>query len=321
MKNYLEFEKPLAEIEGKAVELRAMAAQSEDNVDVEKEAAALDKKAEKLLVRLYKNLTPWRKCQVARHADRPHCSDYIGAIFTEYTPLAGDRNFADDSAVMGGLARFNDQPAVVIGHEKGNDTNSRLHHNFGMSRPEGYRKAVRLMDMADRFGLPIITLVDTPGAFPGKGAEERGQSEAIARSTEKCLQVGVPLISIIIGEGGSGGAVAFASADKLAMLEHSVYSVISPEGCASILWKDPEKMREAAEALRLTAQDLHKLGIADVIIPEPVGGAQRNKEETMETVRQEIAKLLKSLSGMSRDKLIASRRKKFLDMGSKTLVA
>ena len=321
MQNYLEFEKPLAEIEGKAAELRAMAEQSEDDIDVKKETAALDKKAAKMLEDLYKNLTPWRKCQVARHADRPHCSDYIDALFTEYMPLAGDRNFADDSAVMGGLARFNDQPVVVIGHEKGNDTKSRLHHNFGMSRPEGYRKAIRLMEMADRFGLPIITLVDTPGAFPGKGAEERGQSEAIARSTEKCLQVGVPLISIIIGEGGSGGAVAFASADKLAMLEHSVYSVISPEGCASILWKDAEKMREAAEALRLTAQDLEKLGVADVIIPEPLGGAQRDKETAMENVRVELTKMLKSLSGKSREKLITARRKKFLDMGSKSLVA
>ena len=321
MKNYLEFEKPLAEIEGKAAELRAMAHKSEDDVDVEKEAAALDKKAEKLLVKMYKDLSPWRKCQVARHADRPHCSDYINAIFTEYTPLAGDRNFADDSAIMGGLARFNDQPVIVIGHEKGNDTASRLHHNFGMSRPEGYRKAIRLMDMADRFGLPIITLIDTPGAFPGKGAEERGQSEAIARSTEKCLQVGVPVISVIIGEGGSGGAVALASADRLAMLEHSVYSVISPEGCASILWKDAEKMREAAEALRLTAQDLKNLGVADVIIPEPMGGAQRDKVEAMENVRIEITKMLKSLNGKPRKKLIADRRKKFLDMGSKALVA
>ncbi|MFK5996778.1 MAG: acetyl-CoA carboxylase carboxyltransferase subunit alpha [Rhodobacterales bacterium] len=321
MKTYLEFEKPLAEIEGKAVELRAMAHQSEDDVDLEKEAAALDVKAEKLLQKIYKDLTPWRKCQVARHAERPHCSDYINAIFTEYMPLAGDRNFADDSAIMGGLARFNDQPVVVIGHEKGADTKSRLHHNFGMPRPEGYRKAIRLMELADRFGLPIITLIDTPGAFPGKGAEERGQAEAIARSTEKCLQVGVPLISVIIGEGGSGGAVALASADKLAMLEHSVYSVISPEGCASILWKDAEKMREAAEALRLTAQNLKELGVADVIIPEPMGGAQRDKVQTMENVRTEVAKLLKSLKGKSRKKLIAERRKKFLDMGSKALVA
>jgi acetyl-CoA carboxylase carboxyl transferase subunit alpha len=222
---------------------------------------------------------------------------------------------------MGGLARFNDQPVVVIGHEKGNDTTSRLHHNFGMARPEGYRKAIRLMEMADRFNLPIITLVDTPGAFPGKGAEERGQSEAIARSTEKCLQVGVPIISIIIGEGGSGGAVAFASADRLAMLEHSIYSVISPEGCASILWKDAEKMREAAEALRLTAQDLKNLGVADVIIPEPIGGAQRNKQETLDNVSKSIAEMLKELNGKSRKKIIADRRKKFLDLGSKALVA
>jgi acetyl-CoA carboxylase carboxyl transferase subunit alpha len=321
MQNYLEFEKPLAEIEGKAAELRAMEHQGEDDVDLEKEAVALDKKAAKLLAKLYKDLSPWCKCQVARHAERPHCSDYIEAIFTEYTPLAGDRNFADDSAIMGGLARFNDQPVVVIGHEKGNDTASRLHHNFGMSRPEGYRKAIRLMDMADRFGLPIITLIDTPGAYPGKGAEERGQAEAIARSTEKCLQVGVPVISVIIGEGGSGGAVALASGDRLAMLEHSVYSVISPEGCASILWKDAEKMREAAEALRLTAQNLKELGVADAIIPEPVGGAQRNKTEAMENVRTEVAKLLKTLSKKSHEKLIAERRKKFLDMGMKALAS
>jgi acetyl-CoA carboxylase carboxyl transferase subunit alpha len=321
MTNYLEFEKPLAEIEAKAAELRIMAAKSEEEMDVEKEASALDTKAEKLLVKMYKDLTPWRKCQVARHADRPHCSDYIKTIFTEYTPLAGDRNFADDSAIMGGLARFNDQPVIVIGHEKGNDTNSRLHHNFGMSRPEGYRKAIRLMEMADRFGLPIITLIDTPGAYPGLGAEERGQSEAIARSTEKCLQVGVPIVSVIIGEGGSGGAVAIASGDKLAMLEHSVYSVISPEGCASILWKNAEKMREAAEALRLTAQDLKELGVIDMIIPEPTGGAQRDPAAAMENVRKEITKMLKSLSGKSSKKLIADRRKKFLDMGSKALVA
>lgn len=319
--HYLDFEKPLAEIEGKAVELRAMAAQSEDNVDVGKEAAALDKKAEKMLKDMYKDLTPWRKCLVARHVERPHTSDYIDALFTEYTPLAGDRNFGEDNAIMGGLARFNDQPVVVIGHEKGKDTTTRLHHNFGMARPEGYRKAIRLMEMADRFGLPIVTLVDTPGAFPGKGAEQRGQSEAIARSTEKCLQVGVPIISIIIGEGGSGGAVAFASADKVAMLEHSIYSVITPEGCASILWRDAEKMREAAEALRLTAQDLKKLGVCDIIIPEPTGGAQRNPDETLENVRKAIDKMLKSLKGKSREKLIANRRKKFLDIGSKGLAA
>ena len=320
MQNYLEFEKPLAEIEGKAEELRAMARQNEE-MDVSKEAAALDDKAASMLSDMYEKLTPWQKCQVARHPDRPHCIDYIEALFTEFTPLAGDRNFADDHAVMGGLARFNDQPVVVIGHEKGNDTKSRIERNFGMARPEGYRKAVRLMDLADRFGLPVITLIDTTGAYPGKGAEERGQSEAIARSTEKCLAIGVPLIAVIIGEGGSGGAVAFAAADKLVMLEHSVYSVISPEGCASILWKDATKMREAAEALRLTAQDLQELGVADEVIAEPVGGAQRNPTEAIEAVGEKVANLLQELGKSDAKTLRTARRKKFLDMGSKALVA
>jgi acetyl-CoA carboxylase carboxyl transferase subunit alpha len=318
--NYLDFEKPLAEIEGKAEELRALARQNSE-MDVEQEAAALDKKADDLLRDLYKSLTPWRKCQVARHPDRPHCSDYIDALFTDFTPLAGDRNFADDHAVMGGLARFDDRPVVVIGHEKGHDTKSRIERNFGMARPEGYRKAVRLMDIADRFGLPVITLVDTPGAYPGKGAEERGQSEAIARSTQKCLQIGVPLISVIIGEGGSGGAVAFATADRLAMLEHSIYSVISPEGCASILWKDAEKMREAAEALRLTAQDLHKLGVCDLVIKEPLGGAQRDRDATIAEVGKAIRSMLAQLKDRGGADLIASRRRKFLDMGAKGLAA
>ena len=320
MTTYLDFEKPLAEIEGKAEELRAMARQSE-GMDVEAEAAALDRKAAEMLRELYKSLTPWRKCQVARHTDRPHCRDYISALFTEYTPLAGDRNFADDHAVMGGLARFQDRPVVVIGHEKGHNTKTRIERNFGMARPEGYRKAVRLMDMADRFNLPVITLVDTPGAYPGKGAEERGQSEAIARSTEKCLQIGVPLISIIIGEGGSGGAVAFATADRLAMLEHAIYSVISPEGCASILWKDAEKMREAAEALRLTAQDLQKLGVCDQVIKEPLGGAQRDKPATIDEVGRAIGQMLDQLGMIDRKALIAGRRRKYLDMGSKGLAA
>ncbi|WP_417275436.1 acetyl-CoA carboxylase carboxyltransferase subunit alpha [Celeribacter halophilus] len=320
MTHYLEFEKPLAEIEGKAEELRALARNNEE-MDVEKEAAALDKKAADLLKDLYKGLTPWRKCQVARHPERPHCKDYIDALFTEYTPLAGDRNFADDHAVMGGLARFNDQPVVVIGQEKGHDTKSRIERNFGMARPEGYRKAIRLMDLADRFGLPVIALVDTPGAYPGKGAEERGQSEAIARSTEKCLNLKVPMISVIIGEGGSGGAVAFASANKLAMLEHSVYSVISPEGCASILWKDAEKMREAAEALRLTAQDLHKLGVIDQIIPEPLGGAQRDREATFAAVGKAIEAMLAPLKKKKPETILKDRRKKFLEIGSKGLAA
>ena len=320
MTNYLDFERPLAEIEGKAEELRAMARQNAE-MDIEAEAAALDKKAADLLVSLYKDLTPWRKCQVARHPDRPHCKDYIEALFSEYTPLAGDRNFADDHAVMGGLARFNDTPVMVIGHEKGNDTKSRIERNFGMARPEGYRKAIRLMDMAHRFGLPVITLVDTPGAYPGKGAEERGQSEAIARSTEKCLQIGVPLVSVIIGEGGSGGAVAFATADRLAMLEHAIYSVISPEGCASILWKDGGKMREAAEALRLTAQDLNRLGVCDQVIKEPLGGAQRDKAGTIAEVGRTIAQMLGQLRPLDRKALIAGRRRKYLDLGAKGLAA
>jgi len=318
--NYLEFEKPLAEIEGKAEELRALARKSE-GMNVDNEAAALDKKAADLLRELYKNLDPWRKCQVARHQDRPHCVDYIDALFTEFTSLAGDRNFADDHAVVGGLARFNDQSVVVIGHEKGNDTKSRIERNFGMARPEGYRKAIRLMDIADRFGLPVITLIDTPGAYPGKGAEERGQSEAIARATMKCLQIGVPLISVVIGEGGSGGAVAFATANRVLMLEHSIYSVISPEGCASILWKDAEKMREAATALRLTAQDLLKLGVIDQIVKEPLGGAQRGRAEAIAAVGKALASALKDLSGRKRGEIIRDRREKFLDMGARGLAA
>jgi acetyl-CoA carboxylase carboxyl transferase subunit alpha len=290
-------------------------------MDISAEAAALDAKAAVMLKDLYKSLTPWRKCQVARHPERPHCQDYVKAMFTDFTPLAGDRNFADDHAVIGGLARFNDQPVMVIGHEKGNDTKSRIERNFGMARPEGYRKAARLLDLADRFKLPVITLVDTAGAYPGKGAEERGQSEAIARATEKCLQIGVPLISVIIGEGGSGGAVAFATANRVAMLEHSIYSVISPEGCASILWKDAEKMREAAEALRLTAQDLKQLGVTDRIIPEPLGGAHRDWSATIEAVSAEISSMLKELSGKDAKALIKDRRQKFLDLGSKGLAA
>jgi len=320
MTNYLEFEKSLAEIEGKAEELRALARTNEE-MDVEKEAAALDKKAADLLKTLYADLTPWRKCQVARHPDRPHTKDYIDALFTEYTPLAGDRNFADDHSVMGRLARLDGMPVMVIGHEKGNDTKSRIERNFGMARPEGYRKAIRLMEMADKFGLPIVTLVDTPGAYPGKGAEERGQSEAIARSTEKCLQVRVPLVSMIIGEGGSGGAVAFATANRVAMLEHSIYSVISPEGCASILWKDAEKMREAAEALRLTAQNLKELGVCDLIIKEPLGGAHRNKDEAIKSVGTAVKQMLIELNKLSGEDLRKDRRQKYLGLGAKGLAA
>ncbi len=318
--NYLDFEKPLAEIEGKAEELRALA-RANPAMDIAKEAEALDRKSDTLLKDLYKSLTPWQKCQVARHPDRPHSKDYIEGLFTEFTPLAGDRGFADDHAVMGGIARFNDQPVVVIGHEKGHDTKSRIERNFGMARPEGYRKAVRLMDMADRFNLPVITLIDTPGAYPGKGAEERGQAEAIARSTAKCLEISVPLLSIVVGEGGSGGAVAFATANRIAMLEHSVYSVISPEGCASILWKDAEKMREAAEALRLTAQDLQKLGVIDRIIKEPMGGAQRGRSDTVAAVGKAIEAMLAEMAGKKRAEILKDRRQKFLAMGSKGLAA
>jgi acetyl-CoA carboxylase carboxyl transferase subunit alpha len=318
--NYLDFEKPLAEIEGKAEELRALARQNK-GMDVEKEASALDRKAEQLLRDLYKDLTPWRKCQVARHPDRPHCRDYIDALFTEWTPLAGDRNFAEDLAVMGGLARLDDKPVVVIGHEKGHDTKTRIERNFGMARPEGYRKAIRLMDLADRFGLPVVTLIDTPGAYPGKGAEERGQSEAIARSTQTCLRLRVPMVSVVIGEGGSGGAVAFATANRVLMLEHAIYSVISPEGCASILWKDAEKMREAAEALRLTAQDLLKLGVIDAIVPEPVGGAQRDPKAAIAAVGKALSKALGEMAGKTPDKVLADRRRKFLDMGARGLAA
>lgn len=318
MQSYLDFEKGLADLEGKAEELRALARQDED-MDVEEEARQLDEKSGALLKDLYEDLSPWQKCQVARHANRPHAIDYIGRLFTDYTPLAGDRNFAEDHAVIGGLARFDDKPVMVIGQEKGSDTQSRLERNFGMARPEGYRKAVRLMGMADRFGIPVITLIDTPGAYPGKGAEERGQSEAIARSTEMCLKLGAPLIAVVIGEGGSGGAVAFATGDRVIMLEHSIYSVITPEGCASILWKNAEKMKEAAAALRLTAQDLKELGVIDVVVEEPLGGAQRNPKAAIEGVREAIRKELADLEGASAEAIRAARRKKFLEMGSKGL--
>jgi acetyl-CoA carboxylase carboxyl transferase subunit alpha len=314
LRNYLDFEKGLAELEGKAAELRAMAAQNR-GMDVEAEAAQLDQKAQKLLADIYGDLDAWSKCQIARHSDRPHALAYVEALFTDYVALAGDRNFAEDRAVIGGLARFNDQPVVVIGHEKGRDTKSRLERNFGMARPEGYRKAIRLMDLADRFGLPVITLVDTPGAYPGKGAEERGQAEAIARCTEKCLQIGVPLVSVVIGEGGSGGAVAFATGNRVAMLEHSIYSVISPEGCASILWKDSDKMREAAASLRLTAQDMRRVGVIDRAFPQPPGGAQRTPLAAIAETGRAIAAMLAEIDGLSPSDLRMQRRQKFLQMG------
>ena len=317
MRHYLEFEKPLAEIEAESDQLKARAEPGSKTNS--RRIKTLENKARKVLTELYSDLTPWRKCQVARHPNRPHCSDYLRYLFTDRTDLAGDRGFADDQAIMGCLARFEGRPVVVIGQEKGHDTRSRLTHNFGMARPEGYRKAIRLMELADRFQLPVITLVDTPGAYPGKGAEERGQSEAIARTTEKCLMLKVPFVSVIIGEGGSGGAIALATADRTAMLEHSIYSVISPEGCASILWQNADKMREAAEALRLTAQDLLTLGIIDEIVQEPLGGAQRQPRDAIDSVGKVIANLLADVGTGNPEQRLMRRRKKFMAMGSKHL--
>jgi acetyl-CoA carboxylase carboxyl transferase subunit alpha len=318
MQNFLDFEKGLAELQGKAEELRALARQ-DPTLDIAADADLLERRADELLNKLYAELTPWQKCQVARHPERPHATNYVERLFTEFTPLAGDRVFGEDSAIIGGLARFRDRPVMVLGHEKGHDTKSRLEHNFGMARPEGYRKVVRLMTMADRFGLPVITLVDTQGAYPGKGAEERGQAEAIARATDTCLLLGVPLVSVVIGEGGSGGAVAMATANRVIMLEHAIYSVISPEGCAAILWKDAEKAQEAANALRLTAQDLERLGVVDRVVPEPVGGAQRDPDGTIDSVGGALDEMLAEFDGMAAEAIRAQRRRRFVETGSKSL--
>ena len=318
MQHYLDFEKEIAILEGKIAEIQSTNISSNDKKNI-KETEEIRKKSKLLLKRIYSDLTPWHKCQIARHPQRPHSSVYIDKLMSEFVPLAGDKKFAEDKSIIGGIARFNDLPVVVIGHEKGSDTKSRIQHNFGMARPEGYRKAVRLMDLADRFNLPVITFIDTPGAYPGKGAEERGQAEAIASSIAKCMQVKIPLISIIIGEGGSGGAVALASSNKVIMLEHSIYSVISPEGCASILWKDSNKMKEAAEALRLTADDLIKLGVVDEIISETIGGAHRNVEETIIKVGKSIERSLKKLNKFTPDQILSERRNKFLSVGQHRL--
>ena len=296
---YLDFEKDLAEIQSKISDLESLP-DSSNSKNIKNEIELLKTKSADVLKDLYGEMNPWRKCQVARHPERPHTKDYIDYMISEYTPLSGDRNFAEDLAIVGGLGRLQDTPVVVLGHEKGNTTESRLQRNFGMARPEGYRKATRLMKLADKFGLPIITFIDTPGAYPGKGAEERGQAEAIARSTQTCLEVTVPIISIIIGEGGSGGAIAMASANTLIMLEHSIYSVISPEGCASILWKNSDKMREAADALKLTAQHLEKLGVVDKIVNEPLGGAHRNKNKALEDVKKAVLKEVISFQKIDR---------------------
>ena len=315
MQHYLDFEKELALLDSKANELRSINSSQNEEKQKNDDIKEIEKKSKQLLKKLYSDLTPWHKCQIARHPERPHSSLYIKKLMTEFIPLAGDKKFAEDKSIIGGLARLNDTPIVIIGHEKGDDTKSRIQHNFGMARPEGYRKAVRLMDLADKFNLPVITFIDTPGAYPGKGAEERGQAEAIASSIAKCMQIKVPLISIIIGEGGSGGAVALASSNKIIMLEHSIYSVISPEGCASILWKNSDKMKEAAEALKLTAGDLTKLGIVDEIISEPIGGAHRNINEIILKVGKSIERSLKKFNKITPDQILEERRKKFLDVG------
>ena len=315
MQHYLDFEKELALLDGKANELRSINSSQNEEKQNNIEIKEIEKKSKQLLKKLYSDLTPWHKCQIARHPERPHSSLYIKKLMTEFIPLAGDKKFAEDKSIIGGLARLNDTPIVIIGHEKGDDTKSRIQHNFGMARPEGYRKAVRLMNLADKFNLPVITFIDTPGAYPGKGAEERGQAEAIASSIAKCMQIKVPLISIIIGEGGSGGAVALASSNKIIMLEHSIYSVIPPEGCASILWKNSDKMKEAAEALKLTAGDLTKLGIVDEIISEPIGGAHRNINEIILKVGKSLERSLKKFNKITPDQILEERRKKFLDVG------
>jgi len=315
--HFLEFEKPIAELEGKIEELRHLA--DGGDLNIADEVKKLQDKVDKLLRSIYAKLTPAQKVQVARHPNRPHCVDYVGALITDFTPLSGDRLFAEDRAIIGGLGRFRGRSVVVIGQERGHDTESRVRHNFGMAKPEGYRKAQRLMQLADRFHLPIISLVDTAGAYPGVGAEERGQAEAIAKSIETCLRVRVPIISAVIGEGGSGGAIAIATADRVLMLEHAIYSVISPEGCASILWRSAANASDAATALRITAQDLKELGVIDRIVMEPVGGAHRRREETILQLGNAIEDALEGLRGQDGSALRAGRRQKFLDMGQKGL--
>ena len=315
---YLDFEKPLAELETKIAELEAVASQ-EGGPQINDELTKLKDKAAKQLKDTYSSLTPWRKTQVARHPERPHFSDYLDALFDDFQELAGDRVFGNDEAVIGGLASFNGQSVVVIGHEKGRTTESRLKHNFGMAHPEGYRKAVRLMDLADRFGLPVISFVDTAGAFPGKAGEERGQAEAIARSTERCLTLTVPMVSLIIGEGGSGGAIAIAAANHVLMMEHSIYSVISPEGCASILYRDAAKARDAAEAMKITADDLKKMKVIDTIVKEPVGGAHRAPDKAIRAAGKAIDKALQPLLKLSEKELKAQRRERFYAIGREGL--
>jgi acetyl-CoA carboxylase carboxyl transferase subunit alpha len=314
MLTYLEFEKPIAELETRVAELKETA-NSSDDIDIDAEVSRLEAKANKLLRDTYAKLTPWQKTLVARHGERPHFKDYVAGIADDFVPLAGDRAFGDDPAIVGGFARIDGRRVMLIGHEKGDDTASRLKHNFGMAKPEGYRKAIRLMQLADRFGLPVVTLVDTPGAFPGVQAEERGQAEAIARSTQECLSLKVPMIAVIVGEGGSGGAVAIATANRVMMFEHAIYSVISPEGCASILWRTGDKAAEAAEAMKITASDLQALGVVDRIVPEPLGGAHRDPQAAVGALKGAILEELEGCSALGPDELLAQRRAKFLAIG------
>jgi len=314
MRSYLDFEKPVAELEAKVEELRAMG-ETGNAVAIGEEINRLESKAALALKELYAELTPWQKTQVARHPQRPHCLDYIAALVSNFIPLAGDRKFGDDPAIVGGFGRFQGESVCVIGHEKGSDTESRLKHNFGMARPEGYRKAVRLMEMADRFSIPVVSLVDTAGAYPGIGAEERGQAEAIARSTETCLSLGVPNVAVILGEGGSGGAIAIATANRILMLEHAIYGVISPEGAASILWRDTAKAQEAATSMKITAQDMMRFGVIDGVVAEPIGGAHRDPQAAMAATGEAIAGALAELRGLDRETVRQQRREKFLTMG------
>ena len=314
MRSYLDFEKPVAELEAKVEELRAMG-EAGDAVAIGEEIARLEVKAALALKEIYAELTPWQKTQVARHPQRPHCLDYIGGLLTDFVPLAGDRVFGEDPAIVGGFGRFRGDSICVIGHEKGSDTESRLKHNFGMARPEGYRKAVRLMEMADRFDIPVLMLVDTAGAYPGIGAEERGQAEAIARSTDISLGLGVPNVAVILGEGGSGGAIAIASANRVLMLEHAIYSVISPEGAASILWRDTAKAQEAATNMKITAQDMVRFGVIDSVVQEPTGGAHRDPEAAMAAAAEAIGHAFAEMRGLDRAAVRQQRREKFLAMG------
>jgi acetyl-CoA carboxylase carboxyl transferase subunit alpha len=311
---FLDFEKPIAELQARIADLRETA--DIGTADIRPELEKLEAKADRLLRETYARLTPWQKTQVARHPERPHFKTYVARLCEDFMPLAGDRAFADDQAILGGFARIGGRRVMIIGHEKGDDTASRLKHNFGMGKPEGYRKAIRLLELADRFGLPVVTLVDTSGAFPGIQAEERGQAEAIARSTEACLRLGVPMVAAIVGEGGSGGAIALAAANRVLMFEHAVYSVISPEGCASILWRTPEKASDAAEAMKVTATDLARLGVIDSIVAEPMGGAHRAPDEAIDRLGEAILSALDSMAGLSADAIRADRRQKFLAMGA-----